>query len=105
MRKEEDALIGMLERHALDHPGVLYELHFPEGDAYLCRWFNGEYCDNEEEPDSATYDEWYELDYEVERVLEDGPNKNPQYRFVQISRKHMPSKVLCNDEVVFASGA
>ena len=102
MRKEEDAQVGVLERHALDHPGSVYEIRFAEGDAYLCRWANGEYCDNDEAMDSPKYEEWYELDYEVKTILKKGPNKDPKYDFIQISRKHMPSEVLCGDEVVYS---
>ena len=105
MRKEEDFQVGALERHALDHPGALYEIHFAEGDTYLCRWVNGEYCDNDEDVDSSTYDEWYELDYEVKKTLKNGPNKDPRYDFIQVSRKHMPSLVMCGKEIVFGGSA
>lgn len=98
--------VGLLERHALDNPGTIYTLSFAEGDEYECEWENGEYVDNDEETDSPEYEEWYELDFKVLEVRKAGPNKDPRYNFIQVSRKHMPARVVAGDgAVVFGAAA
>lgn len=78
-----------------------YEITFPEGDVYRCVWENGEHVDNDEELGSSDYEEWYELEFRVLEVVKAGPNKDPRYDYVMVSRKRMPSLVRCGDEVVY----
>jgi hypothetical protein len=98
-----DEAIGKIERYALDYPDNLMTVSFPEGDSYECIWDNGEYIDNEEDPSSSTYEEWYELDFHVEKILKPGPNKDPRYEYISISEKHMPSSVTSNGAVLYES--
>lgn len=88
-----DEIIGTLERYALDHPGTRYIISFAEGDVYVCSWENGEYVDNDAEMGTSEWEEWYELDYRVLEEPKPGPNKDPLYRFIQVSEKHMPTSV------------
>lgn len=91
-----------IEGYLCDHDwGSAYEITFPEGDVYRCVWENSEYVDNDEELDSPEYEEWYELDFRVLEVVKEGPNKDPRYDYVMVSRKRMPSLVTCGGEVVF----
>lgn len=78
-----------------------YEITFPEGDACRCVWENGEYVDNDEELGSPEYEEWYELEFRVLEVVKAGPNKDPRYDYVMVSRRHMPSLMKRGDEVVY----
>ena len=98
---DHDEVAARLERHALDHRGADYEITFPEGDAYLCRWDNGEYVDNGEDLESPAYEEWYELDYKVLEVMKEGPNKDPRFEYVNVSCKRLPSLVTCDGEIVY----
>ena len=100
METIKDRIVSALEMHALNNPDSNYEITFPQGDSYICRWENGEYSDNGEEVGTSEYDEWYELDYRVLKILKDGPNKNPSYDYIQVSKKHIPSLVTCNDEII-----
>lgn len=91
-----------IEGYLCDHDwGNTYEITFPEGDVYRCVWENSEYVGNDEELDSPEYEEWYELDFRVLEVVKEGPNKDPRYDYVMVSRKRMPSLVTCGGEVVF----
>jgi len=81
-----------------------YQVIFPEGDLYRCRFENGEYVDNDEELDSPAYEEWYVVDFEVIETVRDGPNRDPRYGFVTISHRRMPSLVTCDGEVVYQAG-
>lgn len=83
------------------NPKATYELTFPEGGLYRCRFENSEYDDNDEELDSPDYEEWYVVDFEVLEILRDGPGKDPRFDFITISRKHMPSLVTCEGETVY----
>lgn len=83
------------------YPKATYEVAFPEGDLYRCRFENGEYDDNDEELDSPAYKEWYVVDFEVLEILKDGPSKDPRFNFITISCKHMPSLVTCEGEVIY----
>ncbi len=98
---EIEKSIGAIEHHCLNHNGAVYELAFPEGDTYRCKFDNGEYEDNEEEVGSPSYEEWYVLDFKVVEIVKDGPNKDPRFEYVTVSRKHMPSLVECCGEVVY----
>lgn len=97
-----DALVGDIESYLYNHDWEsTYEITFPEGDVYRCVWENGEYVDNDEELDSPEYEEWYELDFRVLEVVKEGPNKDPRYDYVMVSRKRMPSLVTCGGKVVY----
>ena len=103
MRSEMSHLnpIAYIESYALEHNNCSFVVSFNEGDSYECVYDNGEYVDNEEPPDSPCYEEWYEIDLFVKRVIKSGPNKDPRYDYVIISERHMPSQVRCGSEVVF----
>ncbi|MBP3884177.1 MAG: hypothetical protein J6D54_04465 [Olsenella sp.] len=83
------------------HLKASYEVAFPEEDLYRCRFENSEYDDNGEDLESPDYEEWYIVDFEVLEILVKGPNKDPRFDFITISRKHMPSLVTCEGEIVF----
>lgn len=96
-----DDAMANIENYALDHNDSKLILEFPEGDSYKCVYCSGEYDDNDEEPSSPTYKEWYEIYFEVLETIAPGPNKDPEYDFISISEKHMPSKISCGDVVLY----
>lgn len=57
--------------------------------------------DNEEDPDSPECEEWYALDFKIVEIVKDGPNRDPRFEYIVLSRKHMPSAVTCDGEVVY----
>jgi hypothetical protein len=89
--------------YALENSKTRFVITYNEGDSYECIWDNSEYVDNEEDPSSSTYEEWYELDFRVEKILKPGPNKDPRYEYISISEKHMPSSVTSNGTVLYES--
>ena len=98
---EYENAIKDIANYAARHVASTYEVTFPEGDCYRCRFSNSEYDDNGEELDSPEYEEWYVVDFKVAEIMEEGPNKDPRYEYITISRKRMPSLVKCDDEVVY----
>lgn len=49
---------------------------------------------------SASF-EWYVLDLHVEKSLIPGPNKDPRYELIMISRKHMPCRVTAGNTALY----
>lgn len=98
---KSEEIITNIANYCARHLKSSYEAAFPEGDLYRCRFENSEYDDNDEELDSPEYEEWYIVDFEVLETLREGPNKNPRFGFITISRKRMPSLVTCEGEVVY----
>ncbi len=96
-----DETIKGIATYVCDNPNGTYEISFPEGDRYICLFSTDDYEDNDEEPDSPGYEEWYTLDFKVAEVATPGPNKDPEYGFISISRKRMPSLIVRGDEVVY----
>lgn len=99
--QKPDDIIKRIVSYASNHSSQLYEISFPEGDAYLCLFDNGEYADNGELSTSPLYEEWYEADFEVTETIENGPNKDPRYDFIIISRHRMPKKVTSNGLILY----
>lgn len=105
--EERDAGIIWIEKYSLKHEDDMLSVTFREGDSYLCYCDNGEWEDNGEwNPGEDTrnlpgFEEWYELDLHVEEVLVPGPNKDPRFEYIIISRKHMPIRVAAGDTVLY----
>lgn len=102
-----DQAIGRIETYCLDNGLPLLTVSFLEGDSYRCTYDNGEWEDNgewnpgEDTPHLPGYEEWYVIDLHVEEVLAPGPNKDPRYEWIMISRKHMPCRVTTGDTVLY----
>ena len=96
-----------IENYCLSHRGTPLTVSFAEGDSYLCLYDNGEWEDNGEwNPGEDTrslpgFEEWYVLDFYVREVLVPGPNKDPRYKYLIISRRHMPCSVKAGDTVLY----
>ncbi len=107
IRHEMDDAIGAIENFSLDNKFPLLRLEFAEGDAYLGRYDNGEWEDNGDWDlgpaayEAPGYEEWYVLDIHIEKVVVPGPNKDPRYEWIEISRKHMPVRVTAGDTVLY----
>lgn len=107
VNEARDNAIGEIENFSLDNRLPLLRLEFAEGDAYLCKYANGEWEDNGEwNPGEDTrnlpgFEEWYELGLHVEEVLTPGPNKDPRFEYIIISRKRMPVRVTAGDTVLY----
>ena len=97
----KDEIIKSIGIYASRHIASAYEISFAEGDTYRCRYSTDDYEDNDEELDSPEYEEWYAIDFKVIEIVHAGPNKDPRFDFITISRKRMPSLVRCDDEVVY----
>ena len=98
---ENEKIITNIANYCARHLKASYEVAFPEGDLYRCRFENSEYDDNGKELNSPEYEEWYIVDFEVLETLREGPNKDPRFGFITISRRRMPSLVACEGEVVY----
>lgn len=98
---EADKIIKRIGAFAAENTASSYEIAFRDGDVYLCHYSTDDCEDNDEEPDSPTYEEWYAIDFRVIDVLRAGPNKDSQFDFITISRKHFPSQVACDGKVLF----
>lgn len=59
-------------------------------------WSSGENARN-----LPGYEEWYEIGLLVIKTIVPGPNKDPRYRCIDISRKHMPCRVTAGDTVLY----
>ncbi len=104
---KRDKAIGEIERFSLANESTPLVVTFCEGDAYVCLCDNGEWEDNgewnpcEDTRNLPGYEEWYELDLHVEKTLVPGPNKDPRYEWILISRKHMPCRVSAGDLILY----
>lgn len=98
---EAEKAVGAIGVCACKHDSSTYEIAFPEGDVYCCRFSTDDCKDNEEDPDSPEYEEWYALDFKIVEIVKDGPNRDPRFEYIVLSRKHMPSAVTCDGEVVY----
>ena len=98
--RSED-IMASIENYSLDHLGAELTITFPQGDIYKCRYANGEWIDNDEDPGTSSYEEWYEIDFRVIQVLQSGPNKNPEFDYITISEKHMPSEIKCDETILY----
>lgn len=98
---EKDKIIKSIGIYASKHIASTYEISFSEGDSYRCRYSTDDYEDNDEDIDSPEYEEWYAIDFKVLETIQDGPNKDPRFEYITISRKRMPSLVTCEGEVVY----
>lgn len=98
---EAEKAVGAIGVYACKHGSSTYEIAFPEGDVYCCRFSTDDCKDNEEDPDSPEYEEWYALDFKIVEIVKDGPNRDPRFEYIVLSRKHMPSAVTCDGEVVY----
>ena len=104
---KRDKAIGEIECFSLANKSVPLTVSFSEGDSYVCYCDNGEWYDNGEwNPGEDTrnlpgYEEWYVLDLHVEECLVPGPNKDPRYEWIMISRKHMPCRVTAGNVVLY----
>ena len=98
---EKDEVIRSIGIYASRHVASAYEISFEEGDSYRCRYSTDDYEDNDEELDSPGYEEWYAIDFKVVETVHAGPNKDPRFEYITISRKRMPSLVACDGEIVF----
>ena len=80
---------------------------FAEGDSYVWHCDTGEWEDNgewssgEDARNLPGYEEWYEIGLLVIKTIVPGPNKDPRYRYIDISRKHMPCRVTAGDTVLY----
>lgn len=99
--EEKDEAIKSIGIYASKHVPSEFEISFTEGDSYRCRYSTDDYEDNGEEVDSAEYEEWYAIDFKVFEIVHAGPNKDPRFEYITISRKRMPSLVTCEGEVVY----
>ena len=97
---EAEKAVDAIGVYACKHDSSTYEIAFPEGGVYRCRFSTDDYEDNEEDPDSPEYEEWYALDFKIVEIVKDGPNRDPRFEYIVLSRKHMPSAVTCDGEVV-----
>lgn len=103
--KESEAVLGSIENYLIDHESDPVIVSFAEGDSYLCEFDTDDWEDGDMEPTSSEYDEWLVLVFQVEKVIQAGPNKDPRYDFISISEKHMPSKISCGDVVLYNADA
>lgn len=107
LRQRREAGIIRIENYSLEHETNALTVSFREGDSYLCYcddgyWEdNGEWNPGEDTRNLPGYEEWYELSFHVERTLIPGPNKDPRYEWIEISRKHMPVRVTAGDTVLY----
>ena len=105
--KKRDAGIIRIVNHSLEHEDDVLTVTFLEGDSYLCYFENGEWEDNGEwNPGEDTrnlpgYEEWYEVALRVKAIVTPGPNKDPRFEYIVISRKHMPVRVTAGDTVLY----
>lgn len=105
--EKRETAIGEIENFSLANESAPLVVTFAEGDSYVCHCDNGEWEDNGEwNPGEDTcnlpgFEEWYVLDLHVEKILVPGPNKDPRYEWIMISRKHMPCRVTTGDTVLY----
>lgn len=98
---EAEKAVDAIGVYACEHDSSTYEIAFTEGDVYRCRFSADDYEGNEEDPDSPEYEEWYALDFKIVEIVKDGPNRDPRFEYIVLSRKHMSSAVTCDGEVVY----
>lgn len=99
--EEAKQALVKIEGFALDHPYQPLKLEFAEGDSYLCTFITDDWDDNNKDIDDPKYDEWFTLIFKVNKILIAGPNKDPRYQGISISKMMMPSLVTCKGEVVY----
>ena len=105
--EKRERAIGEIERFSLANESTPLTVTFNEGDSYVCYCDTGEWEDNGEwNPREDTrnlpgYEEWYEIGLLVKKVIVSGPNKDPRFSYIDISRKHMPCRVTAGDVVLY----
>lgn len=100
-KEECEVALGKIERYALENPEAIFTVVFPEGDSYECMFETSDWDSNDEDPGSQDYDEWFALLFNVAKVLVEGPNNDPAYMCLDVSEKHMPSKVYSGETALF----
>lgn len=105
--EKREKAIGEIERFSLANETTPLVVTFAEGDSYVCHCDTGEWEDNgewgsgEDSRNLPGYEEWYEIGLLVIKTIVPGPNKDPRYRYIDISRKHMPCRVTAGDTVLY----
>jgi|GEM_PF-6243200 hypothetical protein len=100
-----DEIIAELGAYACLAPHATYRIAFAEGDRYESGEATEGEDDNGEEFDigEAGYEDWPEMYYRISSILNDGPNHNPNYRYLSISRRHMPSDVTSDGRLLYSA--
>ena len=99
LNEKREKAIGEIERFSLANETTPLVITFAEGDSYVCHCDTGEWEDNgewssgEDARNLPFYEEWYEIGLLVIKTIVPGPNKDSRYRYIGISRKHMPCRV------------
>lgn len=107
LNEKREKAIGEIERFSLANETTPLVITFAEGDSYVCHCDTGEWEDNgewssgEDARNLPGYEEWYEIGLLVIKTIVPGPNKDPRYRYIDISRKHMPCRVTAGDTVLY----
>lgn len=96
-------LLGAIVRFCIDHPDDNLVFEFVEGDSYEVRFDTDDYDNNDEDPDSPEYQEWYVLIFDIERVIVDGPNRDPRFNCFNISEQYMPQRILWKGQEIYCS--
>lgn len=106
--EERGTILKLTDEHRNHFSPV--EMTFAEGDSYLCEFNTSWESDNGLDDDDPEFDEYWEVWYDISKVLILGPNleystspsgkKSP---IVLLTYKHFPSKITCNGKVIFES--
>lgn len=101
--KEIETVLGTMENYLIDHESDPIFVRFAEGDSYLCEFDTDDWEDGDVELSSPHYDEWLVLVFKVDKIIKDGPNKDPRFEYITVSEKHMPSEIKCGATILYDS--
>ncbi len=107
LNEKREKAIGEIERFSLANETTPLVITFAEGDSYVCYCDTGEWEDNGElgprrpARNPPGYKQWYEIGLLAIKTIVPGSNKEPRYRRIDISRKHMSCRVTAGDTVLY----
>ncbi len=91
--EERDTVYPILRAVESYPDGTPFRLTFPEGDCYVCTYFTSYDSENGLELDDPLYDEWYEIFFEIQEVVEPGPNGSEEYMSVLVYYQRVPERI------------
>ena len=103
--EEKDTIAKLDEKDGKPYSPVI--MTFLEGDSYLCEFDTDYESMNEYDDDDPRFDEFWEMIYRVQRIIQDGSNLTYQILpdgskepILVITYKHFPSLVTLEDGTI-----
>lgn len=107
--EEERDTVWLLHHYCDDHPDAVLRFEFSDNETYLASFNTSYESGNWYEVDEGIEDEedeFFEIAFDVVRIIQAGPHKNPDYDSLLITYRNFPEKIIDseNGDTVYDSG-